>query len=138
MTLEQNQNIRKQTVVDSINRVLDRLDNGEKLIRGDLTNGNGQFCVLGLFAHEAGLFELYNISQKIYDATYDFYGIRRRMNIEELPTQLYDALHDSPLWILDDDDVALYSINDMLLAECYDDANSILAELIRSGVVFEN
>lgn len=127
---------------DKIQRIIYRLENGEKLIRGNLRSSSGDFCVMGLFADESGLGKWgpYGQSYHIYDKfSYkylnaeltNYYGLVSGVGsfkIEDLPEDLQTRMHD----MTRGDSSALAVLND-----CFTPGiNQLLADIIRSRAVF--
>ena len=121
------------TVADQIQRVLYRLEHGERLGRGRLFDGE-RYCVLGLFANVADLpLDNYNI-------IYRHYGMVKGVpvNRKELPSEAA-ALVKQYAPDIRFYDSTFFGINDCLQQYGLksDVVNAILAAIIRSGILFE-
>ena len=149
LTTPEIQTTYEPTVADKIQRVLYRLDHGEKLIKISLKS-NGSFCVLGLFADESGLgrweSSRYVIDDSVaYSSTDDivnYYGFNdagASFDVHKLPNDLQNKvrclLHDFYDFIIRFP-VALSTINDLAVSLKYPHVNQLLADIIRSGVIF--
>ena len=121
------------TISDRIQRVLYRLDHGEELVFGTL-NADDKFCLVGLFGAESGLFGdgMGNCSNS-YLQIYDLYNIKSHINVRALPEVLQKLIRDIYGTC---GTVPLPVINDVLVSQGVEDRNSIMADLIRSGIIF--
>lgn len=133
------------SVADKIQRVLYRLDHGEELIRGCLSKKD-KFCVLGLFADESGIGtwedRVYveesaayiddNNEQLDYDQILTYYGIKPVFTLENLPDHVISKIRYK---FSENEVLSLPFLNDNLYGNA--DLNSILADVIRSGAIFE-
>ena len=148
------------TVRDRIQRILYRLDHGEKLYDGRLCYG-GKFCILGLFADESGKIEWENETDIRYNGwvTLDsmFYESNGEKYVSRLDPELveYYNLNDA-LGSFNISDIPeeyrevvtgllvcnvpnLMFTNDNALRRGYSTeyVNSMLAAIIRSGAIFK-
>ena len=142
MTIVTDSNVKLQNV-------LNRLENGEKLISGELRRGDN-FCIMGMLADESGLgewFSIYEHQSPTYTASLDsifaYYHIAdtgyftlpslpetlRNKIMHNLPHLDYERYwdHKSP-WFIN-----LSSINDQMIMRCIDIkvVNSIMSDLLR-------
>lgn len=138
------------TVADKIQRVLYRLDQGESLSYGMLYNGVN-FCVLGIFADESGLghwndccrYEIDNDAgplTALSDAVRDHYNLTSSnaiFTVNNLPVKLYDALIKYMPDLNERYVICLSEINDTFVDNNEPNTNLLLADLIRSGVIFK-
>ena len=116
----------KPTVHDKIQRVIYRLESGEELIAGALSC-DGKFCVLGMFLDEAGLVG--------YASLLNNYKLKRgigEFNLNEAPENVKRAVSEFNL----PHKLDLMFINDKLIEHGIK-PNQILADIIRSGIVFD-
>ena len=148
-------------VKNKINRVLDRLDQGEELISGYMRVGD-QFCVLGLFADESdqGKWSDEDLLIKSYKPRLTLknllkYGCHNYPQTFQLNKSLvaYYGLRDSSISfsfdILNPElrhlvlslkcHNTLVSVNDHMIAMGYSNKiiNKTLADIIRSGAIFK-
>lgn len=171
-TLTETQIEYEPSVQDKIQRVLYRLDQGEKLIARNLKE-HDNYCILGLFVDESGLGEWqsqaelldmpyeelqsyqYNIDNDIdvsglFNDTltkyYNFKDYAGSFNFYDLPESVQNKIEAVARIIIRDgnymmilDDLNLYTVNDILVESNYDpkSINEILADIIRSGVIFK-
>ena len=149
---------------DKILRVLYRLEHGEQLCHGILYNGNN-FCVLGLFADESGLGSwVHDDKGEFYEYTigdnkvitslaitelieyYDFHQpLREKGTVSFVLNQVSNALANQikclyydefKFVVVEHELVDLYSVNDIGISTNYVGTNQLLADIIRSGVLF--
>ena len=152
------------TVADKIQRILYRLDHGEKLVCGALRDGDN-FCVLGMFADESGLGEWSRETDRAYrdrylvgegpdnistvwlsDVLADYYNLRTggaTFEIGKLPGDIQQKLnaYNVKPHTCDVNLISLDLINDLLLSNndvSNPEANEILAAIIRTGVIFKD
>ena len=137
------------TAADKIQRVLYRLDHGEKLIAHQFRNGDN-FCVLGLFADESGLGEWYldvmnryrylNCTAALDYEIAAYYSIRTLsagFAYCDLPDSVLNMI-PTPLQNKSRVSKGLNYLNDKLILNKVSNSNEILAAIIRSGVIFKN
>ena len=142
------------TVADKIQRVLYRLEHGEKLIWGQM-HYDGGFCVLGLFADESGLGSWEPISHgynvggqvsftRLSDNLLDYYGFNSSgvsLVLSDLPNDLHNkvrCLFFTNGYYREHGTFDLSFINDCGRIRAYPHINQLLADIIRSGVLFQN
>ena len=149
-TLTESIVVTELTVEDRIQRVLDRLESGEKLGYGLFYDGF-KFCVLGMFMDESGLDEWR--PGGYYPYTYldpdpihsiglivDFYALNHmgKINTLKLSDDIIDEIHGllGKNYKITD----LADMNNNLVKYNVDNtkATSILAEVIKSGAVFRD
>ena len=144
------------TVQDKIQRVLYRLEHGERLISGQLKL-NDNFCILGLFTDESGMGHWDIDYRYIIDATDDivdlnltsvlvkYYGFADpggSFALSDLPTndmqnKVKCLLADGHSRITSDNMVFLSVLNDLGDFVKYPYINQLLADIIRSGAPFQ-
>ena len=138
------------SIADKIQRVLYRLDHGEELTKGCLRRRDN-FCVMGLFTDESGLGEwepeaedefesvrpaVYvdqNKMQITYKEIFEYYGMKEQFKVEDLPASVLNRIRYK--FPNTHDFLTLAYLNDNIFENA--DLNSILADVIRSGAVFE-
>lgn len=134
-----------------IYRVLARLDTGEHLIHRRLKCGNN-FCILGLFADESGIVkwegDKYKRRRHNYTNILDLEVVNLfklkdpigSFDIETAPESIKRLLAEHfDLATVDSNRFSLTTINDSLIAlDKRNVLNSVLAQVIRSGVVFKD
>ena len=142
------------TVQDKIQRILYRLEHGEKLISKRLKIGDN-FCVLGLFADESGLVEWstpYQRHREMYKHNYLYYEVDLSPDLVEY-YNLIDAAGTFYINKVPDecklkiynvlgayDYMSLLHLNDKLITTGIYSThyiNSVLAAVIRSGAAFK-
>lgn len=133
------------TVSDKIQRVLYRLDHGELLAQGSLKVG-AKYCIIGMFMDEHGVDwdKPYHIEPIL-----QYYNFKEHMrgefDIDDLPAVILARL--TKLLGIDyvkarqnrEGKMSLMSLNDTLITMGTLDSdaiNGILADVIRSGVLF--
>lgn len=135
------------SVDDKIQRILYRLESGERLIHGSLKRGSN-FCVLGLFADESGLGEWDGAMYRESSGTgvsilnlniYKYYNLHNQsgmFNISDLPVELMNLVDVFQPY--EDDTFSLMGINDSVgVHEDHNiNVNQLLADIIRSGAIF--
>ena len=140
------------TVNDKILRILYRLDHGEELIHGRLKEDDGKFCVLGLFADESGIGEWLALpSGYAYKADglvkasltgilMDYYNLRSETGVFDrirLPEHIASPLHTIDQLTQYRNLLSLSLVNDGLI-DAGVKPNEILADIIRSGIIFRD
>ena len=122
------------TAEDKFLRVLYRLEHGEKLIQGVLTDGFN-FCVVGLLQEESQLGEWQDIFySKDVEDVFKYYGIRTFIQLKELPGNLCNEIIGSGYYstnINKDREIYLHQINDYLMEKEYPNINEILIEVLQ-------
>ena len=135
------------SVADKIQRIIYRLESGERLTTGSLKCGD-HFCILGLFADESGLGEwedhIYTengskLVTELSNNVSSYYNLHNRLglfNIYDLPKDLRDIVDVFQPYR--DDTFSLMAINDSVqIHENHNiDVNKLLADIIRSGAIF--
>ena len=138
------------SVQDRIKRILYRLDHGEQLISGALKHEDN-FCVLGLFADESGLgfwneHDCYVIGYEISQSTvllsilkdyYDLISANAIFKVSDLSKTVYDVLISYDPTVNQRTEICLSEINDLLVENEDPTTNFLLADIIRSGVIFK-
>lgn len=141
--------VRTAAAEASVQRVLDRLDHGETLNQGYLYNGD-KFCVLGLFADECGLgfWQDSGYHFKYSDQVLlvslntdiaDYYNMRHYNGLfkaKDLPEDVLNKLKSYECHFDYAFNISISGINDELLNKGID-PNPILADIIRSGVIYK-
>ena len=137
------------SVADKIQRILYRLDHGEELTGGRLYDGSN-FCVLGLFADESGLgqWDVFSNSYVVGSdscrstlnyAVVEYYHLRNTDGaffVDSLPEHIKDELRDKLGYTVCLGLMQISGINDDLVDKGIN-SNKILADIIRSGVLFK-
>lgn len=136
------------TVQDKIQRILYRLEHGENLTHGRMKS-YGNYCVLGLFADESGMghwdpgTDAYKIEGTLYcgnlsESISTYYGLTSEtgvFKVLDIPEPILKQLKQKMsghLGLLS----SLSIINDELIIKGYQ-PNQILADIIRSGIIFK-
>ena len=145
------------SVSDRIQRVLYRLENGDKLTTGFFREDNN-FCVLGIFADESGIGKWYYYGDSLYDyliedqggnPTIDKLCEYYNMNEDamfylselepELATKVSDIIGIGECYedtLIEQHLISLVRLNDIGVANGSADINDVLAAVIRSGALF--
>ena len=140
---------RSLTVEDRLDAVLQRLDSGEQLVPKRLKYGNN-LCIMGLFADESGIVQWHGDQYRRKRHTYvnlldmdvvTLFNLRDPIgsfDLESAPDELKDLIREHlGAEAAQLNRLSLTVVNDSMLAlEKREQANPVLAAIIRSGVVF--
>ena len=133
--------IYEPTAEDQFLRVLYRLEHGEKLIKGDWTDGKN-FCVVGLLYEESklGKWQYNHYGQVSYSTPsltmFMHYGVRPYVKLNTLPGTLCDEIIASGYFrgqLTKYDSIELQNLSDYLVTNEHPNTNEILIEVLQKA-----
>ena len=139
------------TTQDTLDRILQRLDGGEELTSCALKDGD-KFCIMGLFLDEFGYdwtefdlnkdptpayMALENEVSDYFNFRFSGYGAFESGDLpEELRERILTLVPNYDQKIFRSTRFSLMAISDMMTYHRVQDTNILLADIIRSGVLF--